>query len=67
MLYKRLLQRVKLTFFLQALDSKDLASIGLSRQDHAGMHRLSVKYYRTCSALPYATTFLRAGKVKALP
>src|SRR5206468_6136164 len=59
---ERLLQRVQLAVARQAFDRRQLAAVGLDRQDGAGLHRAAVEVDRARPADGCVAADLRPGE-----
>src|SRR5260370_25984990 len=66
LLVKALLDRVELSVFLEALDGRDVAAVGLDREHRAGLDRHSVEQHRTGAAVRGVAPDVGAREAQAL-
>ena len=59
-----LLDRMQGPRFTQPLDGDDVSPFGLERQDHAGVHGLSVQEHRATATITGTAAFFGAGQTQ---
>jgi hypothetical protein len=64
---ERFLERMERVPVREALDRGDLATVGLRREERAGLHRLAVEEHRARAAGRGVATDVRAGQSEGLP